>query len=88
MAYPKKMKGWRTIVVEGQTFRWKFESDENTGWILVRRDESGSANVKIEIPGTKDPWINIRDEESLKFVPVTPAIVSDLIRTSLKLESL
>lgn len=88
MALPKKLKGWRKINVDGQVFRWKFESDENTGWILVRRDQSGSANVKIEIPGTKDPWINIRDEESHKFVPVTPAIVSDLIRTSLTLESL
>ncbi|HEY0074440.1 MAG TPA: hypothetical protein VGB77_10080 [Abditibacteriaceae bacterium] len=27
MGYPKKTKGWRKIVVDGQTFRWRFTED-------------------------------------------------------------
>ncbi len=87
MAMPKKNRDWRKINVDGHAFRWKFDSDEKGGWVLVRRDESGSASVKIEIPWMKDPWINIREEMSPNIVSVTPKIVSDLIRKAKLSES-
>jgi hypothetical protein len=84
MAFPKKQKGWRKIVVDGREFRWRFTIHE-TGTLICQGPSNSSQQLIVSLPKWFDPWLFIGHQHLLPNTPavVTPKLAAEAIRFGL-----
>ena len=88
MAFPKKTKGWREIVVDGETFRWRFIEDyylECGGRLTAQSMQSTGQQLDVAIVGYQS-WISLPDgirEAKKNLVSITPKLAAEAIRYGL-----
>lgn len=80
---PKKKKGFRKILIENQTYNWRF-----IGVIQIRPEQNNSNKIEIDF-GYYDTWLYVNDKENTPedFEPkiVTPTFVKKSIENAIKL---
>ena len=59
MTNPRKKKGFRSITVDGVSYRWRLKTGANESAIVIYGESSSRAKLLIELPGWKDPWLNL-----------------------------
>jgi hypothetical protein len=57
---PRRKKGFRTISVDGTTFRWRLQAGLS-GRLTIYGADSDSARLVVELPGLRDPWLFINE---------------------------
>jgi hypothetical protein len=59
MTYPKKKKGFRTINVEGQEFRWHFRPSFDDSYLTLQGTVSSGGQLIVMLRDWQDPWFTI-----------------------------
>lgn len=58
MTHPKQKKGFRTIEVEGQEFRWHFRSRFDNSYLTLQSTVSSGQQLIIILRGWKE-WFSL-----------------------------
>jgi hypothetical protein len=84
MSFPKKAKGWRSITVNQQQFRWRFRLGDNSSPLTLQGHLSSGQRVIVRLEGWRDPWLSIPYKQPPN-VPaiITPKFVSEAIHFAL-----
>ncbi|MBZ9751510.1 hypothetical protein K7W42_11610 [Deinococcus sp. HMF7604] len=78
MAQPRKRRGYRSIMVDGQHYTWRFQAGQNAGVLTVLSPDQPATRFTVHLPESLDPWLS---ESQPKVMPaVTPAVVAAILR--------
>lgn len=81
MTYPKKSKGWRKIVVDGQDFRWRYDDAYDGGLLKAQGTEPPGQQLEVEFLGYFS-WVTFADIHrgvTRCFDSVTPKLAAETI---------
>lgn len=86
MTLPNKRRGFRHIVVDSQSYRWRMFAD---GTIVIRLNSHPRQQLMVNIDW-QDPWLQDRANMPYHHLhpcssPITPKFVAMAIQASLKL---
>jgi hypothetical protein len=59
VSHPKKKYGFKTIHVEGDTFRWRFDSGPDDSSLKLSGAVSSGQPLEITLVGWRNPWFAI-----------------------------
>jgi hypothetical protein len=91
MAWPKKMRGARSLQFGGRRFVWRLETGVPNSKLVVRPYDRPQASLTVVLRDRADPWLCFGgvpgEERSLvaPLGPVTPGFVANTIRRALAL---
>ena len=59
MAYPKKRRGFRTVTVGADRFRWRLQAGTPDSSLVIQGPESSGQELLVTLRGWQDPWFAI-----------------------------
>lgn len=85
MTFPHKQKGWRKIVVDGETYRWHYtQPKEWIGLLMALGTQSGGQQLAVEINFLKwNLWENGVRTAAPGLKSITPKLAAEAIRFGL-----
>lgn len=82
MSYAKKTRGYRRIAVDGQTYRWRYDTDTHECLLTLQHGLHSGQQAFVAISDISDHWLAF-SEGVLKVAVVTPRMIPPLIRRAL-----
>jgi hypothetical protein len=82
MSYATKTNGFRTIMIDGVRYRWRFRPGREDSVVTLQGSESGCQQAIVRLPGVRDPWYAFPYGDA-QLVSVTPRTVSQIVRQAL-----
>ena len=82
MSYAQKTRGYRKIIVDGQSYRWRFDTEVHTCSITLQHGTQSGQQAVVTLTDICDPWLAISDGRAKPFV-ITPRQIPPLIRRAL-----
>ena len=58
MSYPKKAKGWRSLTLNNQQFRWRFILKAEDSLLKLQASSSASQQAVIVLRNWRNPWLS------------------------------
>ena len=82
MAYPRKSKGYRRIIVDGAAFRWRFDTDGPESSVTLQGGEHSGQQAWVTLTDVPNWWQSF-PQSDYRPVVVRPRHVAHLIRVAL-----
>lgn len=82
MAYPRKSKGYRRIIVDGAAFRWRFDTDGPETIVILQGGEHSGQQAWVTLTDVPNWWLSFPHSDRRPVI-VQPRHVAHLIRLAL-----
>ncbi len=82
MAYPSKSKGYRRIIVDGEAFRWRFDTDGPEAIVTLQGGEHSGQQAWVTLTDVPNWWLSFPQSDRRPVI-VQPRHMAHLIRVVL-----
>ena len=86
MTLSTKKRGYRTITIGDELYRWRFAANSDFGQLTVVKVSGTKSSLVVSLPEFRGIWVDFsKESKDTPFLRMTPALVAIIIKEALKL---